>query len=288
MTCERCGSRCHGRYCTDCSRMIARDDVHQDTAPEPDDPLRYRCTSCGAEYETVGDDPCPSCGARRRRYLPPESPHTSYGVPPSAIDVLDEDLWRDPTPARRAVVIQDLRGNFPPEWAIAPSVEQPFKPASDCSRAVDDLHLITDGGTEYFGGPESKSARQLRVAIGAAYGRDLRERVDSIGNSPAAVAFRRPLLEEIAADVLDDVAVDEVGVQELRTMVARALDREPPAGHFTWLHLRDIYETVVDPEPVADPEQLDIEQEESPARTERTIAGPSDDGCHDINWGREQ
>jgi hypothetical protein len=158
-----------------------------------------------------------------------------------------------------------------------------------CDWTADEHELATDGGAKYHRGPEAKSARQLRIAIGAKYGRDLRERVDSIGNSPAAVAFRRPLLEEIAADVLDDATVEDLSVKQLRAMVARALDHEPPAGHFTWLHLRDIYETIVDPEDITDYEQLDVDDEsDGPDQRSRTIAGPGDDGCHDVNWGREK
>lgn len=33
---------------------------------------------------------------------------------------LDYSLWADPAPAHRAVVLADLRGEFPPEWAIDP------------------------------------------------------------------------------------------------------------------------------------------------------------------------
>jgi hypothetical protein len=157
------------------------------------------------------------------------------------------------------------------------------------AQMADEDDLISDGGTEYFSGPESKTSRSLRIAIGARYGRDLRERVDSIGNSAAAVAFRRPLLEEIATDVLDDVNVEDPSVTQLRAMVARALDREPPAGHFTWLHLRDIYETVVDHDDPPAPEQLEGDQEpEQSEQLSRTIAGPGDGGCHDNNWRRGQ
>jgi rubredoxin len=123
--------------------MVRRDDVHQDTTPEPDEPLRYRCTACGAVYERIGDDPCPVCGEQRRRYIGDDFEPSRYGIPQEAIDVLDEVLWRDPVPARRAVVIQDLQGDFPPEWAIAPNVEQPFEPASDLSRAADEECVTT-------------------------------------------------------------------------------------------------------------------------------------------------
>jgi hypothetical protein len=140
--------------------------------------------------------------------------------------------------------------------------------------AEDDL--ITDGGTEYFSGPESKTSRSLRITIGARYGRDLRERVDSIGNSAVAVAFRRPLLEEIAKDVLDDANFEDLSVKQLRAMVAQALDREPPAGHFTWLHLRDIYETVVDPEEITNPEEVASEDLGEPAQVSGTVVSPGD------------
>jgi len=148
MSCGLCGERCHGRYCEECSRTVRRDDVHQDTAPEPDDPLRYRCTACGAVYETVGNDPCPVCGEYRRRYVGDDVEPTSYGIPEEIIEVLDEVLWRDPVPARRAVVIQDLQGDFPPEWATAPNVEQPFEAASDLSRGGNEESVISVPGLD--------------------------------------------------------------------------------------------------------------------------------------------
>lgn len=159
--------------------------------------------------------------------------------------------------------------------------------------------LLADGGTEYFAGPEARTARQLRVVIGATYGRDLRERVDNTGNSAAAVAFRRPLLEEIASDILDDVAVKDLSVKQLRAMVARALDHEPPAGHFTWLILRDIYEAVVKPGDLTGLEELDLEYDADVAKSNNstTAAHPADDTDQTtpeesiidaINWRRLQ
>jgi hypothetical protein len=145
-----------------------------------------------------------------------------------------------------------------------------------CGWAADDPERTTDGDTEYFGGPESKTSRALRIAIGATYGHDLRERVNSTGNTPAAVRFRRPLLEEIAEDVLEEETASELRVRELRARIASALDRAEPAGQFNWLHLRDIYETVVDPEDGTDPEEVAVEDRGGPAQASGTIVGPGD------------
>lgn len=160
---------------------------------------------------------------------------------------------------------------------------------ADIDHRADEDELITDGGTKYFGGPESKTSRSLRIAIGAKYGRDLRERVDSVGNTAAAVRFRRPLLEEIAEDVLDEEHdIADLSVRELRARIATALDREEPAGHFNWLHLRDLYETVVDPDDVTDPEQVEAEILAGSGQASRTIAGPGDDSGQRVNWRRQQ
>lgn len=79
--CRKCGRRTtNPRLCRDCqlderyteeSRRLAsaedEDEDDQDDEPE----LPHECTACGAEYETAGDDPCPECGSRRRRYVGP-------------------------------------------------------------------------------------------------------------------------------------------------------------------------------------------------------------------------
>lgn len=36
-----------------------------------DEELHHECTACGQTYYTDGSEPCPSCGARRRRYIGP-------------------------------------------------------------------------------------------------------------------------------------------------------------------------------------------------------------------------
>lgn len=46
--------------------MFNRTDSRDD-APDPE-PVEYECTECGEGYVTDGSDPCPVCGARRRRY----------------------------------------------------------------------------------------------------------------------------------------------------------------------------------------------------------------------------
>jgi hypothetical protein len=145
-----------------------------------------------------------------------------------------------------------------------------------CGWAADEPELTVDSDTEYFGGGESKTSRALRIAIGATYGRDIRERVNSVGNTAAPVRFRRPLLEEIAEDVLEEENLSELGVRELRARIASALDRAEPAPRFNWLHLRDIYETIVDPEDGTDPEKTAVEDRGGPARASGTTVGPGD------------
>jgi hypothetical protein len=172
-----------------------------------------------------------------------------------------------------------------------PFVEQDASEIEEISTDSKQEKQAEDSATGYFGGAESKTSRSLRIAIGAKYGRDLRERVDSIGNTAAAVRFRRPLLEEIGEDVLDEGDnVGDLGVEEIRARIAEALGREEPAGHFNWLHLRDLYEAVVDPEDVTDPEHLDIEDAPGDGQggTSRTTAGPGDDSGQVINWGRKR
>lgn len=75
MSCQHCGCRAKGRYCRDCERDIRRGVIHDpddpDRSDDPDSELHHRCTACGTEYYTDGSDPCPDCGARRRRYIGP-------------------------------------------------------------------------------------------------------------------------------------------------------------------------------------------------------------------------
>jgi hypothetical protein len=145
-----------------------------------------------------------------------------------------------------------------------------------CGWAANDAEPTTDGDTEYFGGAENTTSRALRIAIGATYGHDLRERVDSVGDTPAATRFRRPLPKKLAEDILEEEAVSELRDWELRGRIASELDRAEPAGQFNWLHLRDIYETVVNPEDVTDLEEVAVEDRGGPAQLSRTIVGPGD------------
>ena len=77
--CKRCGQRTpNNRLCKECQRLERQDFFATDVEgyesndrDEPEDELEYECTACGAEYTTAGQDPCPECGARRRRYIGP-------------------------------------------------------------------------------------------------------------------------------------------------------------------------------------------------------------------------
>jgi hypothetical protein len=100
--------------------------------------------------------------------------------------------------------------------------------------------------------------------------------VDSVGDTPAATRFRRPLPKKLAEDILEEEAVSELRDWELRGRIASELDRAEPAGQFNWLHLRDIYETVVNPEDVTDLEEVAVEDRGGPAQLSRTIVGPGD------------
>ena len=75
MSCQHCSNRCKGRYCTACERAIRRGIIHDQDDPAGKDglanELHHECTACGEEYYTAGTDPCPACGARRRRYIGP-------------------------------------------------------------------------------------------------------------------------------------------------------------------------------------------------------------------------
>jgi len=95
---------------------------------------------------------------------------------------------------------------------------------------------------------ESVSAGDLRVRIGDLVGADIRERVNTVGNSRAAVSFRRPTLLQIAiripvrtGDLRDP---RDLTTSELRTYIARNTGVEPPASssHFQWIHLKAIYQ----------------------------------------------
>lgn len=67
MSCNACGEPTpRSDLCKECS-LLDRFGQAQDEAPEPDI-LPYECTVCGEHYRTDGSEPCPSCGARRRRY----------------------------------------------------------------------------------------------------------------------------------------------------------------------------------------------------------------------------
>lgn len=77
MTCVSCGARCQGRKCKTCllndraENMVARQ--QGDTGADVDEPTLVECTAdgCGQEYWYDGDNACPECGARRRRYVGP-------------------------------------------------------------------------------------------------------------------------------------------------------------------------------------------------------------------------
>lgn len=75
MSCQHCGSRYKGRYCTLCERAIRRGIIRDPDSPEYDtagnEQLHHECTACGEEYYTDGSEPCPACGVRRRRYIGP-------------------------------------------------------------------------------------------------------------------------------------------------------------------------------------------------------------------------
>jgi len=86
--CSDCGKRTTRRgRCRQCAIIHVYDG---DSQPQPDTrESGYECTSCGKHYITDGSDPCPDCGARRRRYLgevvtdggqPDEESHISKSV----------------------------------------------------------------------------------------------------------------------------------------------------------------------------------------------------------------
>ena len=72
MTCQKCGSNCHGTRCRDCERDAEAEaragDQTQSEGADQRGPLRHECTVCGTRYETDGGDSCPDCGSTRRRY----------------------------------------------------------------------------------------------------------------------------------------------------------------------------------------------------------------------------
>lgn len=80
--CKRCGQQTpNNRLCKECQRLERQDffvtEVEGYETPEEDDDqddedvLEYECTACETKYTTDGQDPCPDCGARRRRYIGP-------------------------------------------------------------------------------------------------------------------------------------------------------------------------------------------------------------------------
>lgn len=97
---------------------------------------------------------------------------------------------------------------------------------------------------------EAMSAGDLRIEIGRELNRDLHERVNSVGNSRAAVRFRKATLVSIAHRIPnrrgDAQNISDKTTDELREFIALNLDLEaPPTGsHLTWIHLKAIYEEV--------------------------------------------
>lgn len=72
MSCQNCGrSGVHGKFCKPCGRDRDRDqEVDPDHGTDaPEKARRYECTAdgCGETYMDTGWDPCPACGAKRRR-----------------------------------------------------------------------------------------------------------------------------------------------------------------------------------------------------------------------------
>jgi len=60
-------------------------DDNQRTTP----PREYRCLECDSLYQAAGD-PCPNCGARRRRYVGP-LPEEQDGEDDSEATLVDGD-----------------------------------------------------------------------------------------------------------------------------------------------------------------------------------------------------
>lgn len=79
MSCRKCGTRCHGRFCVPCRRDEHReDDISGDELSDENsdqDLLEYECTACSHEYlaKSLG---CPECGAQRGRYIGELRPRT--------------------------------------------------------------------------------------------------------------------------------------------------------------------------------------------------------------------
>lgn len=100
---------------------------------------------------------------------------------------------------------------------------------------------------------ETMSAGDLRVVVAALVGHDVQDRVDSIGNSRAAVMYRKDVLVSIAHRVPnrtgDARPISRMTCDQLREFIARNVDCEPPppGQHFTWVHLKALYQELGGP-----------------------------------------
>jgi hypothetical protein len=63
--CPECGQPTpRAGRCKQCA-IVAR---HEPDDGEPTSSSLYECTECGLHYYSDGTEPCPDCGAHRRRY----------------------------------------------------------------------------------------------------------------------------------------------------------------------------------------------------------------------------
>lgn len=72
--CTECGAPC-GHYARCQTHRLSRrhdDDPQTDGGTQTDDDtVEVECTDCGAQYDHIHQDGCPSCDGHRRRYVGP-------------------------------------------------------------------------------------------------------------------------------------------------------------------------------------------------------------------------
>ena len=174
--CPDCGQQTpRAGRCKQCA-VVAR---HEPTDPEPARPAPYECTACGTEYRTDGSEPCPDCGAWRRRYAGElatdggkVSPHVAHGAFDETVVLCPEDdtLWRASDDEEKAFrfcpycgAAADYNGHdasaVPGEvlcpntgmstWRYCPGCGDSVAPHDPDDRDLDPS-LVTDGGVPQF------------------------------------------------------------------------------------------------------------------------------------------
>lgn len=95
---------------------------------------------------------------------------------------------------------------------------------------------------------ECMSVGDLRIRIAEELDHDIEDPVDTVGNGRVAGAFRKQTLRSIAFRIPDrrgdarDFRTLTSG--DLRTYIARQLDTDPPARHYTWSYRETIHLTI--------------------------------------------